>query len=169
MQRTLHILRVGLVFISLLLCLASLVFWIRSRRVTDAITLSPSPSKWSLFTKSGTLNLGRDRPWLEGEDLRRGMKMGAYERSLLGFGVKQTEEQRTWQSKSSRIIPYTTILKSYFVPLWFCCVVFSILPLVHFPRIIRRFRRRRLGLCLHCGYDLRASPDKCPECGHAPA
>ena len=103
------------------------------------------------------------------EELRRGMKPGPYERSFLGFGVNQTEEQRVWQSKSSRIIPYTTILKSYFVPLWFCGVVFSILPLVHFPRIIRRFRRRRLGLCLHCGYDLRASPDKCPECGHAPA
>jgi hypothetical protein len=52
------------------------------------------------------------------------------------------------------------------LPFWLLAILCGIAPVLRWnPRRLRRRRRLAAGLCLTCGYDLRATPDRCPECG----
>ena len=49
--------------------------------------------------------------------------------------------------------------------LWIPTLIFALLPAYALLPHHRRRKRRKLGLCLKCGYDLRGSEERCPECG----
>ena len=54
------------------------------------------------------------------------------------------------------------------VPFWWLFIITSFLPTCWAIRTLRWRRRRPCGLCPTCGYDLRATPGRCPECGAIP-
>jgi hypothetical protein len=77
---------------------------------------------------------------------------GARSFSVLGFGYIDS-------------IPPPRSVRIIYFPHWFAALLFAILPTVRLRSILRTRRENRIGLCQHCGYDLRATPDRCPECG----
>jgi hypothetical protein len=50
-------------------------------------------------------------------------------------------------------------------PSWLQAAVLAIAPILWLRRQQRLAARPRPGCCLNCGYDLRATPERCPECG----
>jgi hypothetical protein len=48
-------------------------------------------------------------------------------------------------------------------------LVFAVLPFFWRRRYLRRQKLAAQGHCAFCGYDLRATPGLCPECGRTPA
>jgi hypothetical protein len=55
------------------------------------------------------------------------------------------------------------------IPWWSLALLFSLCPAVWLFALHRARARQRQRHCLECGYDLRASPDRCPECGSSAA
>jgi hypothetical protein len=57
------------------------------------------------------------------------------------------------------------------VPCWLMFVASACLTTWAAWRPVREWHARRLrpGACRTCGYDMRATPERCPECGAVPA
>jgi hypothetical protein len=52
--------------------------------------------------------------------------------------------------------------REWAVPHWFLIALTGITPAFW---LVARTRRPPKGICSTCGYDLRATPERCPECG----
>jgi hypothetical protein len=68
-----------------------------------------------------------------------------------------------WNSAGLRINEYWVILR-----LWIMAALFSLGPVAWLWRAKRDHERQTRGFCRQCGYDLRATPHRCPECGAIP-
>jgi hypothetical protein len=171
---------------SLLLCLSSIALWMRSMHYDDSFSrdivisngtyIPHGLSKLSLSSNRGTLgftavDFGSTAPvdkkfiseWEEVEpdhfSWRYSSEPAHHEASTLsGF----SSGSAVHGGPSSMAARWLT------VPVWFFTVVFSCVPLVWLHRYRQRMRHQIVAQCLVCGYDLRATPGRCPECGTEP-
>jgi hypothetical protein len=88
---------------------------------------------------------------------------------ILGFGYSESSPGFILPDSDGTKVHVRTKVKAVVTPCWAWMVIFAILPGVLW--LVRRGERLRKeeGLCRVCGYDLRATPERCPECGTVPS
>jgi hypothetical protein len=114
-----------------------------------------------------SLSVNSDETGLFESDLRLG-EASTSVRITLGLLYDQSFYFNTFHiqdSDSGNIISYYWIQ----FPHWFAAAVFGVFPFGRLSYlVVKRLRPAPEGLCLSCGYDLRATPNRCPECGMVP-
>jgi hypothetical protein len=111
----------------------------------------PQPLTW------GTGLQFKSEPALYGDIATNTVGMG---RQWLGFGYYH----RDTRSRSSTGRQWSFGDFGLFAPHWSIALALAAFPAIRATSIFRRRRRRGRNVCEKCGYDLRASPERCPEC-----
>ncbi|HZL35691.1 MAG TPA: hypothetical protein VFC78_10305, partial [Tepidisphaeraceae bacterium] len=136
--------------LSLVLCLGVCAMWISSYWLEEGyiLTLRNSPSFNFVVFRSGGIEYVRARDFRNQN--QNPAELVQVNWRFAGF----------WHESQDASV-------SIGVPYWSVALLFSCMPGIWFWVRIRR-RDSVPGRCCSCCYDLRATPDRCPECGMVP-
>jgi hypothetical protein len=157
--------------LSALLCLATITLWTRSYRgriSRDELNWQRGTTSFQLVSEQGNIVLIRD-VHLGTIDVGQGWSLDDAEflsKRVLGIRIWGTEF--LGRDPQGVVRSHLGTFVTIDVPYWWPLMLTTPLPALWIARRIRR-RSINVGLCPTCGYDLRATPDRCPECGHQPS
>jgi len=157
------------------LCLGTVALWLRSLFVFDDLVHVSPGGPTNIVSMRGRMFFQIPwvtKPWKShGPYAAGGWFLDSF--SIEGVGYPTAGESRGWSLlgfdyfRSDRK-DGTAGERVLILPHWFICLVTSFLParwaLTRYRRI-RAAHRQERGLCIRCGYDLRSSAERCPECG----
>jgi hypothetical protein len=167
--------------VSLLLCVAACVLWARSFVWYERVMWA-SPDKYRrVQSLNGRLvfELTTGYPLKNASSLTS-ERVNDDQKDIdwavgLADGWQSNKDVVDWKlgsfayaASSARYFPaqrIATRVRMLVIPYWAVVAATAILPSTALLRMMRRMTRRRRGLCRNCGYDLRASSERCPECG----
>jgi hypothetical protein len=149
--------------LSLLLSVATAALWVRSYWVHDVVYRWHPAGGWVFSSDLASLYF----MWWKGDSPTIGSAAWQWERLPHTRQQKKFEFHRQRQSYISDLDGQSVWETDRWVqfPHWAAFTVLFPLPLLAGFHRIRQSKPRRANLCLACGYDLRATPDRCPECG----
>ncbi|MDB5323921.1 MAG: hypothetical protein JWN40_5552 [Phycisphaerales bacterium] len=160
--------------VSLLLCVAAAGFWVRSYMAWESLFWEDFPRSVGLVTSRGALmarvddNLGHFGPFPSGPAHWSYRALPTYDLRATTTAVIYLRQTVVPGVDVGRAYMGGTNVRVIIVPLWSVVLLTALLPLSADVSILRgRARRRRLlaGCCPLCGYDCRATPGRCSECG----
>jgi hypothetical protein len=172
-----HLLNAATV-LSLLLCAATVGLWARSYWVCDS-------AKWWHPTKRVAYAVACSRGRVGFETYERRYPMNSPDHYKKPPGAYATEPLPASEFEEGWPVPLETrrtfmgfaylsatlygavTTRIYIVPLWPVTLLTALAPARYWLGDRKR-RWRASGFCSSCGYDLRATPDRCPECGAIP-
>jgi hypothetical protein len=168
----------GMALFLFLLC-ACFVFWMMydhgSGEVTYVILRDNHRETWLglFFHPNGTTGVGVVNVLVSGTDkvgIGSGFQPSSKLAHLQGIAHHNADLRAKGIAITGMDVRFTHgVVKSS--PTWLVIVALAAWPCIWMgTRLISGFRWRRNvdGRCEKCGYDLRATPDRCPECGTIP-